>query len=62
MARLGPGDPRAALEQKAIALQAFPALLDAIVGLAEPGFRRDLDTYFREQRERLVGNVLAQGG
>jgi len=55
-------EAHAALEQKAIALRAFPALLDAINALAEPGFRRDLDAYFREQKGRLIGNVLAQGG
>lgn len=58
-----PGETRAAVisEQKAIGLQLFPALMDAMVSLAMPGFERDLEQFFDEQRTRLMQAVIEEG-
>lgn len=57
------GQEQAALgltEQKAAALRAFPALLDAIVELARPGLQRDLDRYWAEQHQRVLEAVIRE--
>ena len=51
-----------ALEQKALALAAMPALLDTLQDLARPALQGDLDVYLAGQRERVQAALAAQGG
>lgn len=49
------------LEGKAGTLEAAPALLEAIVALAQPGLQQELSVYLDETRQKLIQAVLRAG-
>jgi hypothetical protein len=53
--------PQKALEQKALALKATPAMQDLLAGLVGPRLQADLEAHFREQAERVQAAVLKEG-